>query len=658
MVLGEVAISGDINLTELKEQGREVIVKRGPKYQGYLFKGTGKTTMTDITLDGGWKDPKDGDPYLQVEVQHSLVYQNGGELILGNGVILQNNHLNNESGAPMQRAGGGVTAEYCTLNIEGDAIIRNNSANFAGGVYVYDATLRMTGGEITHNIARQNRKKKSANASMWGSGGGIGTGNHMVAESSENGISPRPCYIYLSGGVISNNIADSTGGGISLGAQQLNPVPGYLIMTGGKIINNEAVSAGGGIIVFDVGLSSSLYDNYLPRNKAVIQSSVADLQNGVIRGNKVTGIKAVENKEQYIGGYAGGGVYVNGQAEKLKVDKKAGYRWYNGILQIGESTPIPEETQLLVKKHWDDKADDTMIPKAVRPKEVRVEIYRQTTEADKKKIGEQVIVVDDQADQTVVINHLPLKDENGVEYTYSVKEVPVKDYKTAEKQEAIEAEVKVKVSVVKKDINDQPLVVDEEQTKTVKGFLITNTWSPEPPKPNPGGGGDNPPHPGSGKHRNPKPSSDKTKVNVKKTWIGEAQKEVTVHLYADGTKVGEAVLNADNGWQHLFDNLPKQKDGADIRYTVEEATMPGYTASIIGSLQDGFVITNRKEDVPPTPEPTPGKKDTPEKPSKSQPNPPAPGEKPVPKTGHPANLAWIALLLGSAILLPKRKTTH
>ncbi len=85
-----------------------------------------------------------------------------------------------------------------------------------------------------------------------------------------------------------------------------------------------------------------------------------------------------------------------------------------------------------------------------------------------------------------------------------------------------------------------------------------------------------------------------TSVAVSKVWIGAAGDLVTVELYADGVKVDTAHLTSDNGWKHTFYELPKVNlsTGKNIKYEVKEIALDGYTGSMSGNADDGFVFTN------------------------------------------------------------------
>lgn len=61
-------------------------------------------------------------------------------------------------------------------------------------------------------------------------------------------------------------------------------------------------------------------------------------------------------------------------------------------------------------------------------------------------------------------------------------------------------------------------------------------------------------------------------------------------------------LSVENGWKYTFTNLNKYKDGRNIEYTVKEEPVPGYRSEISGGAEDGFVITNTREEVPVKPQ--------------------------------------------------------
>ena len=94
-------------------------------------------------------------------------------------------------------------------------------------------------------------------------------------------------------------------------------------------------------------------------------------------------------------------------------------------------------------------------------------------------------------------------------------------------------------------------------------------------------------------------------IRVTKIWKGNGTHpdHLNVQLFADGEKVATYTLNEANAWQHSFD-MPKlnARSGKEIRYTVTEDSVPGYTLSNEDNRATGYVnvFVNTKNDVPPT----------------------------------------------------------
>ncbi len=99
-------------------------------------------------------------------------------------------------------------------------------------------------------------------------------------------------------------------------------------------------------------------------------------------------------------------------------------------------------------------------------------------------------------------------------------------------------------------------------------------------------------------------------VSVTKKWAEndtEHPESVTVYLYQDGVQIDEKVLNAENHWTFIFQDLPKYQKNAlendpvktESKYTVEEKKIDGYIRSIEteNGNQYAFTITNQKEEL-------------------------------------------------------------
>ena len=102
-------------------------------------------------------------------------------------------------------------------------------------------------------------------------------------------------------------------------------------------------------------------------------------------------------------------------------------------------------------------------------------------------------------------------------------------------------------------------------TSTLNGYNLTNSHTPET-----------------------------VSIQGTKTWEdgdnqdGLRPEQITVKLLADGVETGQTTTaTAANNWTYEFSNLPKNKAGKAITYSVAEEAVAGYTASV-----NGYNITN------------------------------------------------------------------
>ncbi len=89
-------------------------------------------------------------------------------------------------------------------------------------------------------------------------------------------------------------------------------------------------------------------------------------------------------------------------------------------------------------------------------------------------------------------------------------------------------------------------------------------------------------------------STAKVSVPVEKKWVGPAAEKATVRLLADGEDAGQSIeLNESNGWKGSFKGMPKYTEsGSEVRYTVAEVPVEGYSSEVTGDAERGFTVTN------------------------------------------------------------------
>ena len=84
-----------------------------------------------------------------------------------------------------------------------------------------------------------------------------------------------------------------------------------------------------------------------------------------------------------------------------------------------------------------------------------------------------------------------------------------------------------------------------------------------------------------------------TEVSGTKTWSdsnnqdGKRPASIMVNLLANGTKIDSKTVTEKDGWKYSFTNLPKNKNGEEIKYTITEDAVADYSTEV-----KGYDITN------------------------------------------------------------------
>ena len=639
-VTNTVDISGDISL-----KGTNAVIKRYPSFNGYLFNVKGTATLSDITIDGNSENCPDTEKAL-VEVLHNQ------QLNIQDGTVLENNKIKRPAHDIYQAKGGAVYVELGTLNMSG-GIIQNNQASFGGGVLLNYSVMNMSGGIIRNNrvIDAIRLSSQDTLTSSIACGGGIGAYVQGIYVSDRDRMQS---VINLSGGWIQNNFSEGDGGGISLSCLDASNGQNILNMTGGRIDGNQSNGTGAGIFV-QAGLSEStgspsysvatISGGYITNNQMLGKSNsnfafggggiyvngyssiYSDIHNGVLylynaiitdntaemdgggyascpvsvtevhlkNGVALYGNHADNANEMYIlasnaygyhsgnpeysivnamlGGHPYNWKYQDGtlvphdklegflkaiqfESLSLHTDEQADANalalakvWITGNTSatrgggIGSNGTVimreSETTKVNVEKRWDDQQDASK-----RPSRVEVDLYR-TTDGSNEAIyvGYGYIQADADGNWHYVFTNLPAKTEEGLAYHYTVKEKPLDGYMYT-------------------------MTGTQED-----GYVMTNHLS--------------------------------TMIHVKKVWVGQKENAVKIELLANGQKTNQLITLSDtNQWQGSFIDLRKyDENGQLIQYTIDEVSKDGrYDVSISGNMEDGFIITNKEKEVPPTEE--------------------------------------------------------
>ncbi len=279
------------------------------------------------------------------------------------------------------------------------------------------------------------------------------------------------------------------------------------------------------------------------------------------------------------------------------------------------NTHTPAVITVSGTKTWDDADDQD----GIRPKSITVNLLANGEKVDSVEVKAHLLT----GKWEYTFENLP-KFENGVKIEYTVEEVPVdgytatvngfditnthtpattevsgsKTWNDADNQDGKRPETitinllangkKVDSKVVtaadewKWSFNDLPkneegkaikYTITEEKvegyTGTVLGFNVVNVHIPET-----------------------------ITISGTKTWDDAGDQDgirpnaITVNLLANGEKVASVEVKAGlfGTWKYSFKDMPKYENGKEIVYTVEEAAVEGYTATV-----EGFDITNCHE---------------------------------------------------------------
>ena len=190
-----------------------------------------------------------------------------------------------------------------------------------------------------------------------------------------------------------------------------------------------------------------------------------------------------------------------------------------------DNPPTPETVDISGTKTWNDEGNKDK----TRPEKITIYLLANGTQVDAKEISEK-------DGWKYSFTGLAKYDDNKQEIKYTVDESEVKKY-----------------------------------TKQVNGYDIVNTYTP-----------DNPPTP------------ETIDISGTKTWNdannkdGIRPKAIKVKLLANGKEKTSVITTEEQDWKYSFTKLPKyDDDGKEIKYTVDEETVRGYTKKI-----DGYDITN------------------------------------------------------------------
>ena len=253
----------------------------------------------------------------------------------------------------------------------------------------------------------------------------------------------------------------------------------------------------------------------------------------LLANGKVINDKEISEADGWKYSFTGLAKYdVNGNEIKYTVDESEVEKYtkqVNGYDIVNTYTPdnppTPETVDISGTKTWNDEGNKDK----TRPEKITIYLLANGTQVDAKEISEK-------DGWKYSFTGLAKYDDNKQEIKYTVDESEVEKY-----------------------------------TKQINEYDIVNTYTP-----------DNPPTP------------ETIDISGVKTWNdannkdGIRPKAIKVKLLANGKEKTSVITTEEQDWKYSFTKLPKyDDDGKEIKYTVDEENVRGYTKKI-----DGYDITN------------------------------------------------------------------
>ena len=340
----------------------------------------------------------------------------------------------------------------------------------------------------------------------------------------------------------------------------------------------------------------------------------------LLADGKVVDSKEVSAKDQWTYKFENLNVYNNGQKIKYTISEDT-VEGYTTKISGYDITNIhtPQTIDINGKKIWNDSNNQD----GKRPSSVTIQLY-----ADGEKVEGQTATISGEGNNwDYSFKNLPMykAGEIGHEIKYSVQEVNVDSnysvqYDKENKFNIINTHDNIKTEVSGTKTWDDNNNQDGKRPEKITVRLYANGNEKESQEVKPGSDGKwNYSFTGLDKYSEGKEitytvsednvegykteisgnnitnihNPEKISITGTKTWNDNNNQDgirpdsITINLLANGEKVSSTIANSESNWNYSFTNLDKYNQGTEIKYTLEEVSVDGYTSEITD-----FNITN------------------------------------------------------------------
>lgn len=340
----------------------------------------------------------------------------------------------------------------------------------------------------------------------------------------------------------------------------------------------------------------------------------------LLADGNVVDSKEVRAKDQWTYKFENLNVYNNGQKIKYTISEDT-VEGYTTKISGYDITNIhtPQTIDINGKKIWNDSNNQD----GKRPSSVTIQLY-----ADGEKVEGQTATISGEGNNwDYSFKNLPMykAGEIGHEIKYSVQEVNVDSnysvqYDKENKFNIINTHDNIKTEVSGTKTWDDNNNQDGKRPEKITVRLYANGNEKESQEVKPGSDGKwNYSFTGLDKYSEGKEitytvsednvegykteisgnnitnihNPEKISITGTKTWNDNNNQDgirpdsITINLLANGEKVSSTIANSESNWNYSFTNLDKYNQGTEIKYTLEEVSVDGYTSEITD-----FNITN------------------------------------------------------------------
>ena len=262
-VMEDGALRGDLDISDTlvivgAGSDRTIIDAGGIDRVLDIHPGAGSVAISGVTIfngnviTGGGGGVYAGDTHLvltNVVVSSNTASAGAGVYVYQGSASLIGGQItgNTAWGTDTLDGGGGLYVTSGSLTLDGGQIVSNTTDKSGGGVYLYQTTATQQGGRVAGNVARGRYTSDGGGGVYVRSGSVTLNGGQLAGNRAPRGggVYAYSGTVMLTGGLALGNVATSQGGGA-----YVRETGAALLVNGGQMRGNSASGNGGAVLVW------------------------------------------------------------------------------------------------------------------------------------------------------------------------------------------------------------------------------------------------------------------------------------------------------------------------------------------------------------------------------------------------------------------------